>query len=248
MADAVFAFTAIDAGQRSDGARFARQPDACHPGDVVISTGDSALWEGCDPGIADAVQQALKELGDKGVRISSTAMPEVQEAIQLLRGGGVGEAEFDEFLTSELPEWRETLDPLVSQRILNAGSLPAVEYLRRRRLIGQLQQSAPQRFEECDVIASPTVPITQPKLEDVSEEAGYGPLNLMSLRNTCAANVLGLCSITLPVGLDAAGMPVGLQLLAPHNGEDKLLSVALCIEGLIGNSNDRLGKPPAISS
>jgi aspartyl-tRNA(Asn)/glutamyl-tRNA(Gln) amidotransferase subunit A len=53
--------------------------------------------------------------------------------------------------------------------------------------------------------------------------------------------------MTLPVGLDAAGMPVGLQLMSPHGSEEKLLAAALCIENLIGTSTDRLGKPPMIS-
>ena len=110
-----------------------------------------------------------------------------------------------------------------------------------------MQQSAPSRFETCDVVASPTVPITPPPLQDVAETEGYLPANLKALRNTYVGNALGLCSITLPVGLDAVGMPVGLQLLAPHHGEEKLLSIGLCVERLLGNSNERLGKPPAFS-
>ena len=65
----------------------------------------------------------------------------------------------------------------------------------------------------------------------------------MSLRNTCSGNTLGLCALTLPVGLDKAGMPVGLQIMARQGAEEKLLAIALCIEKVIGNSIDRLGTP-----
>ena len=65
----------------------------------------------------------------------------------------------------------------------------------------------------------------------------------MSLRNTCSGNTLGLCALTLPVGLDNAGLPVGLQVMAHHGAEEKLLAIALCIEKVIGTSKDRLGTP-----
>jgi len=72
----------------------------------------------------------------------------------------------------------------------------------------------------------------------------YRPKNMGALRNTCPANYLGLCAITLPVGLDANRMPVGLQLIAPHGHEEQLLAVATCIEGILGSARERLGVPP----
>ncbi|MBI82369.1 MAG: 2-amino-5-chloromuconate deaminase [Planctomycetaceae bacterium] len=247
VADAAFAFVAIDAEEVSGASQSISRVDACDPTDFVIGTGDPALWEDCDPGIVDAVQIALNELGEKGVRITSSNLPEVHGAVHLLNTSVVGEAEFGEFLASELPAWQDTLDPLVAHIFANIQSVSAIDYLKQRRLICQLQRSAPARFETCDVVASPTVPITPPRLQDVAEVEGYRPSNLKALRNTYVGNALGLCSITLPVGLDAAGLPVGLQFLAPRHGEDKLLSIALCVERLLGNANERLGKPPAFS-
>ena len=39
-------------------------------------------------------------------------------------------------------------------------------------------------------------------------------VNRRIVRNTVAVNYLGLCAITMPVGCDRAGMPVGLELTA----------------------------------
>jgi aspartyl-tRNA(Asn)/glutamyl-tRNA(Gln) amidotransferase subunit A len=52
-------------------------------------------------------------------------------------------------------------------------------------------------------------------LADVSDADWYLRINRRIVRNTVAVNYLGPCAITLPVGLDKAGMPVGLQLIAP---------------------------------
>ena len=56
------------------------------------------------------------------------------------------------------------------------------------------------------------------------------------------------CAITLPVGRDRAGMPFGLQLTAPANAEEKLLTIALMAERVLGTAADRLGTPPLLAS
>ena len=244
VADAVFSFAAMDPEHQGRALKFVDQASHCTTGDFVIGRGESVLWEECDSGIVESVETALDELSQKGVRVTDARLPEVGDAIELLKAGNVTAAEIHEFLSSEMPEWLEMLDPLVSQRILGGASMSATEYLKRRRHINQLQLSANARFESNDVIVSPTVPITPPKLDDVQQVDRYRPLNLMSLRNTCSGNTLGLCSLTLPVGLDTAGLPVGLQIMARHGAEEKLLAIALCIEKVIGTSKDRLGTPP----
>ena len=243
VADAVFSFAAMDPEHQGRALKFVDQASHCTTGDFVIGRGESVLWEECDSGIVESVETALDELSQKGVRVTDARLPEVGDAIELLKAGNVTAAEIHEFLSSKMPEWLEMLDPLVSQRILGGASMSATEYLKRRRHINQLQLSANARFESSDVIVSPTVPITPPRLDDVQQADRYGPLNLMSLRNTCSGNTLGLCALTLPVGLDNAGLPVGLQIMARHGAEEKLLAIALCIEKVIGTSKDRLGTP-----
>ena len=140
--------------------------------------------------------------------------------------------------------WRETLDPVVSSRIRDGGSISATEYLQRRRKLRELRSSAAQRISDCQVMVSPPVAISPPALEKVLAVEQYRPSNIAALRNTCPANYLSLCAITIPVGLDAHGMPVGMQLMAPHNHEEQLLAIATCIEAILGSGRERLGTPP----
>ena len=53
---------------------------------------------------------------------------------------------------------------------------------------------------------------------------------------------------TMPVGRDRPGMPVGLQLTAPARAEEKLLTIALAVERLLGTRVDRLGTPPLLAA
>ena len=72
--------------------------------------------------------------------------------------------------------------------------------------------------------------------------------NRRIVRNTVAVNYLGLCGVTLPVGLDRAGMPVGLQFIAPPWAEEKLLAIALAAERALGTARERLGTPPMLAA
>ena len=66
------------------------------------------------------------------------------------------------------------------------------------------------------------------------------------LRNTSIGNYLGLCGVTLPVGLDAAGMPVGLQLLHRGGGDRAVLEMALGVEAALGTGRARIGTAPGV--
>ena len=63
-----------------------------------------------------------------------------------------------------------------------------------------------------------------------------------------AVNYLGLCAITMSVGRDRAGMPVGLQLTAPARPEEPLLAIALAAERVLGTTAERLGTPPLLAA
>ena len=63
-------------------------------------------------------------------------------------------------------------------------------------------------------------------------------------QNTHPVNLLELCAITMPVALDAVGMPVGLQLISCGGREERLLAVALACEKVLGTARQRLGVAP----
>ena len=67
------------------------------------------------------------------------------------------------------------------------------------------------------------------------------------LSGTCPASMLDMCAISLPVGLDGEGMPVGLQLMGPSGGDLGLLAQAVAAEGVLGTSLTRLGTPPRVT-
>ena len=240
--DVALAFSAIDSKVTGGPARPAARPAPLSS--VRIGVCDQALWEDCSPGVAEAVEQALTELEAKGARRTPLVFPQALEALNVFGQGGLAGPEMYGFLASHLPGWLDTLDPVVQGRVLAGRDVNAWQYLQRRERLDRLARSAPERLEPVHVAALPTVPITPPTVGEVKRPDAYRQANMLALRNTVIANFLGLCAITIPVGLDAAGMPVGLQLMAPGGAEESLLSVALAVERALGPAAQRIGRPP----
>lgn len=56
-----------------------------------------------------------------------------------------------------------------------------------------------------------------------------------------------MCAVSLPVGLDEHGMPVGLQLVARAGGDHALLARAAAVESVLGTNLERIGVPPRLA-
>ena len=242
VADAALVFEIIDA---SCNKRPMRQiAEAVDMENVRLGMMERHFWEEAPDDITDVARRAVLVASNAGATIVETELPETGEAFELFKKGSVVGSELNAFLNSDLPEWIDTLDPIIARRMESSANLDDNEIARRRKRMDVITKSAQSQFEEIDVLVSPTVPITAPLVRDVEDLHAYSKANLKSLSNTCIANLLGLCAITLPVGLDAAGIPVGLQLMAPGNKEQVLLSVALTLEESLGPAWERLGPAP----
>ena len=87
-------------------------------------------------------------------------------------------------------------------------------------------------FEDVDIILTPTSPITAPPiLPDVNS---YGESNLSQTTNlmrfVTLGNFLGLPAISVPVGYDDNGLPIGLQIIGRWWDEDIVMRVAHVLE------------------
>ena len=223
-------------------------PSSPELADMTFGVPDTFFWNDCSPGIAEAVHKAIRQLEAAGTRIVTVNLPNTDEAYQLFQQGGLAASELVAFLNTELPDMIDALDPNVAARIKAADDIAAWEYVRRRNVIEALSASAGEQLSHIDALLTPTVAITPPTLDSLLPDGAYLEANMLALRNTVMANFMGLCALTLPVGKDAAGMPVGLQLLAGPWQEARLLAMGQAIEAKLGNSLAILGQPPTPSA
>jgi aspartyl-tRNA(Asn)/glutamyl-tRNA(Gln) amidotransferase subunit A len=246
VCDLAYGFAALDPAGLDSSALIARSAAHDLTG-IRVGVGDPFLWRDCDPGIAETVQQAVGALVNGGAVARDLTLPEAEAAYGVFLAGGLSAVELRSFLDRELPEWLDQLDPLIAPAVRNAESLSARDYLARVGRLGDLARAAAPRLDAVDVIASPTLCLTPPLMSEVADADSHLRINRRIVRNTAWVNYLGLCAVTMPVGLDRAGMPVGLQLTAPARAEEKLLTIALMAERVLGTAADRLGTPPLLA-
>lgn len=211
---------------------------------VRVGLPRSSLWDACPANIAGVLLAALAELEAAGWSRVAIDGSLIDAAGHLYRTGGIAGAECRAFLERELPGWVEILDPVVGSRLPGAASTSDPSYAAALAERTRLEGSAGSLFAACDVLALPGALLTPVPVREVDDLGRYVEVNTTALAPTCPVNILGLCALTMPVGLDDAGMPVGLQLVAPAGRDAELLAVALAAERILGTAAERLGRPP----
>jgi indoleacetamide hydrolase len=120
-------------------------------------------------------------------------------------------------------------DPQNRQQILAAYEL-AISSSRPK-----LAQNYAQYFidHQLDAIALPTALVAAPPIgedETIELNGRRVPTAPTLVHNTGPSSIIGLPGLTLPVGMSASGLPVGLELDAPAGHDIQLLSIGLAVE------------------
>ena len=233
--DAVHVFGAMDSKIRDidELHRFTDYIAQMRDSRFTIGLHTGIMWDSATKSIADVCMNAIDALGKDGCSVIPIEFPDAEHAIEIRNEGGSTSVELIEFLQSELPGWIDVLDPVIRDRIKIGGDISAVELLKRFRKIEYAREYVLRHFDDCDVIVSPTVPISPPLLNEVSNPDDYMPANLLALQNTGVASYLNLCAISVPVGIDELGLPVGLQFIGPPDSESLLLAIGRRMESLV---------------
>src|SRR5262249_37120034 len=216
---------------------------------VVIGVPEKLFFEDCSPGIAEGVEAALAELESHGARRISIELPAPSEVFAMFCEGHLATAAVYGMIRGEFPEWWGTLDAVVRDRLERHGAtLPAHGYVCRLRAIEAWMREADTLLSEVDAIATPTVSVTPARVSEVVAADAYRQHNLAASRNAAVIALLGLPALSMPVALDASGMPVGLQLAARRGRDAELIALAWACERQLGTSTQRLGSAPVFSA
>ena len=109
---------------------------------------------------------------------------------------------------------------------LSAGYYDAY-YKKAQQIRRLIKEDFDKAFEKADILISPTCPNTAFEIGSKISD----PLSMyLTDIGTISANLAGVPGMSLPCGLDRNGMPIGLQILAPVLGEEKLFNMAYNFE------------------
>lgn len=241
--DSTFFFGSIDPSW-GDSWALRKQLDRSQLQGIRLAVPRCEIWSDCQADIATVLQRALGELASSGWETSETDGNLLDVASDHYLTAGNEGAECLAFLARELPEWLEILDPVVGRRLEGSPALGSDRYAASVSAMERMVARSDELFENADLLALPTAIITPPVVSDLEDLERYIETNRATLRPTGPASILRLCALTIPVGLDSAGMPVGLQLVAPEGRDELLLAAGLVAERILGPARIRLGVPP----
>jgi aspartyl-tRNA(Asn)/glutamyl-tRNA(Gln) amidotransferase subunit A len=111
---------------------------------------------------------------------------------------------------------------LVGTYVLSHGYYDAY-YLKAQKVRRLIARDFAAAFEQCDLIMGPTTPTTAFAIGAKVDDPVQMYLNDIF---TIPAPLAGLPALSIPCGLDAKGLPVGLQIMGPHFAEARMLGAA----------------------
>ncbi|GBQ07409.1 MULTISPECIES: Asp-tRNA(Asn)/Glu-tRNA(Gln) amidotransferase subunit GatA [Acetobacter] len=126
------------------------------------------------------------------------------------------------------PEVRNRI--LMGTYVLSAGYYDAY-YLKAQKVRTLIKRDFVQAFEQVDVLLTPTAPSAAFAQGENMDDPVQMYLNDIF---TVPASMAGVPALSVPVGLDSKGLPLGLQIIGRHFDEETVLSVGGALEAAAG--------------
>jgi aspartyl-tRNA(Asn)/glutamyl-tRNA(Gln) amidotransferase subunit A len=205
--------------------------------------------EGLDKEIEYTIKESIKRLKNLGAVVEEMCLPITEEGLSSYYITSSAEASsnlarFDGIRYGYRPKEFHGIDDLmelsrsqglgaeVKRRImlgtyvLSSGYYDAF-YTRAQKLRKRIKEQFKAAFESYDLILSPVSPVLPFKAGEKSEN----PLEMyLADIYTININLAGLPALSLPCGFSKDGLPIGLQLIGPHYGEEKIFKAAYALE------------------
>ena len=211
-----------------------------------------AFGEGVDAEVASSVRAACDRLEALGAEVGEASLPHAEYALSayyliapseassnLARYDGVRyglRVEGEDSIEMMFRTRGEGFGPEVKRRImlgtyaLSAGYYDAY-YGQAQKVRTLILQDYATAFERFDVLVSPTSPTTAFPIGAKADDPMAMYLNDIF---TIPANLAGVPAISVPCGLDSAGLPIGLQLTAKALDEATLFRAGAALEHDLG--------------
>jgi len=219
-------------------------------GGMRIGVVAEAFGQGVEPAVEASVRAAIDRFAGLGADVGEVLLPHAAYALSayyliapseassnLARYDGVryglrAEGDHADSIAMMFATRGEGFGPEVKRRImlgtyaLSAGYYEAY-YGQAQKVRTLVIRDYETAFERFDILVSPTSPTTAFRIGDKADDPMAMYLNDIF---TIPANLAGVPAISVPCGLDDAGLPIGIQLTAPALHEQTLLRTAHALE------------------
>lgn len=219
-------------------------------GPLRIGVVSECLGEGVDSEVNALTEQAIMRLRTAGHDVTTVQLPTVNYALAVYyivvpaeltsnlarydgikygttkEGGTLAAVYANSRSAGFMDENKRRI--LIGNYVLSSGYYDAY-YQKAQTVRTRLINEFTTAFEQVDILISPTTPTPAFKLGENTAD----PLQMyMADMMTVPSSLAGLPTISVPMGETKAGLPVGLQFMAPMRRDDLVLSAAQLWEEL----------------
>jgi aspartyl-tRNA(Asn)/glutamyl-tRNA(Gln) amidotransferase subunit A len=205
---------------------------------VRIGVPDTFCFEQIEPEVEAGAKKAIDGLKDLGAEVRPVRIPDLDEAAAATLLILSSEA------ASCLEKFHRTQPDDIGDDVrirLDLGAMHlATHYVKAQRVRRIAQENFSRVLKEVDVLVTPGVSIAAPRLEEstVRLDGNELPVGVALTRCTRVYNLVGVPSVSVPVGLSQAGLPIGIQIAGRPFEEELILRVADAFERRVYQPTD----------
>jgi Asp-tRNA(Asn)/Glu-tRNA(Gln) amidotransferase A subunit family amidase len=211
---------------------YGEELDAGDASGLRIGIVRDAVSEDVTPEVREACDAAIETLrAETDGEVREISLPDL-EAATLAAILIINSESMSGVTPQRLNHLSPELSPIARGTLKYRMMLPTAATAQSARVRTMMRRRLASLFDEVDVIAWPTVPAPAPPLDPPMVELPSGTVaaDQANVRGAALANLTGIPSISMPVGLSGEGLPIGLQLQAAWGRDELLLDAAEALE------------------
>ncbi|MGO4447581.1 amidase [Phyllobacterium sp. TAF24] len=199
-----------------------------------IAVPRGVVLDAMEPEIAKAFERSLQLCEKSGaILVECTLDDLIREMAEATSVGSIAGIEASRVHADWLNDTALDVDPRVQKPLLRRLAVLEADYIELMQKRRDLMRKMDGFIASYDFLAMPTAPITAPLIASVVEDDEfYKQTEGQLLRNPQIANQFDLTAISLP--MPDLALPAGLMLFARHGADNRLLSMAMSVERLLG--------------
>lgn len=194
----------------------------------------AAVADGMCPDVVARCKEVLSRLGGEGAEIVEVEGLPLRAASAAALA--IFYAEALELHGERLKRHWHAYSPAIRNRAMAGTVVRAVDYVRARAVRDTLRSEWPRLLARAgvDLVALPTVPCGAPPQDRPAGHTGHVAATKATALYASPFDLLGVPAVTVPVGQDDGGMPVGLEIAGSAGDDQRCLDAAARVEAVRG--------------
>ena len=192
---------------------------------VRLAIPETILMDDLEDTPARAFEEAVARLEASGASVTTLTSDAIEHAYALT--ATLYTAEAYAFWRPYVETQGELMFSQIRERVSAGRDVLATDFIAAWDMLHALRGRFAAQIGGVDAVVSPTAALMPPAIDRlISDDAYYKAVNIKTLRNTRLANLMGLCSLTLPTGTPGCGVMFGM----PGGDDARLLRLGAAAE------------------